>query len=266
VRAAVEESFVGFTRDLEGAVSHMYLDKLGYVTTGYGNLIDDTASVCTLPWRRTDGSPATRDEVIAAWATVRGKRGQRDPHGVFWTDRGGGVFAQFTALRLDAGGVDRLVRSTMDRNDAALARRYADWETWPACAQMACMSLAWACGSAYDFPLMDAALEAGDFMTASQEIEMTPAANPGNNLHARNEANAILMLNAARIRDYHLDPDLLDWTSLIGVHDLPTLPELEDPPSEPTTLVAVPSEAETGSGGIIHPLRYPDDPPPDDAA
>jgi len=260
MRAAVAESFTGFTRDLEGPTNFMYLDVRGFVTTGYGNLIDDTVSVCALPWRHPDGTFANRDEVIAAWATVRGKRGQRDPHGVPWTDRGGVIFAQFTTLRLDAMGVDALVRGVMSRNDEALKRRYPEWESWPACAQLACMSLAWACGTGYDFPAMDRALANRDFAEASREIEMTPVHNPGNNLKRRNAANETLMANAQRVEAYHLDPSLIEWTAVIGVHDLDTVPAIDvAPDSEPTTSADEPT---------IHVLRYnrgPDD-PPDEAA
>jgi GH24 family phage-related lysozyme (muramidase) len=256
VRAAVAESFVGFTRDLEGATTFMYLDVLGLVTSGYGNLLDPIGAALSLPWRRPDGELATRDEVVAAWSAVKALKNERDPQGRLWTQRGGGVFAQFTSIRLDAGGVDRLVRAAMASNDAALARRYTDWESWPACAQLACMSLAWACGAHYDYPKMDGHLRDGDFMAASQEIEMPPEHNPGNNLKARNEANAILMMNAARVRDYHLAPDLIDWTALIGVHDLPTISEVPNPASEPTVIVH------------IDPSTYlrPDNEPPDSAA
>lgn len=260
MRDVVADSFMAFTRGFEGAVSWMYLDVKGLVTTGYGNLINDTASVCSLPWRHQGGALANRDEVIAAWATVRGKQGQRDQHGVLWTQHGGGVFAQFTTLRLDDAGVETLVRGVMGRNDAALARRYPEWESWPACAQLACMSLAWACGVHYDYPAMDRALANRDFAEASREIEMTPEHNPGNNLKRRNAANETLMANAQRVEAYRLDLSLIEWTTVIGVHELDTVPALEiAPDSEPTTASTYPT---------IHVSRYdrgPDD-PPDEAA
>lgn len=248
MRASVAESFVGFTRDLEGSTTWMYLDRLGYVTTGFGDLIDTTAAVCALPWRRPDGSFATRDDVLAEWAFVRSLRGIRNPHGVLWTDCGGLIFANLTKLRLDASAVDELVRSTMARNDVALAKRYGEaYEDWPGCAQMAVHSLAWACGSAYDFPHMDAALAMRDFDTASREIEMTPEHNPGNDLTRRNAANEILMRNAARVQAYHLDPDLLDWTHVLAVSDAPTVPHIPDVPSDPTICVDVDEP-------ILHPI------------
>jgi hypothetical protein len=65
---------------------------------------------------------------------------------------------------------------------------------------------------------------------------MTPAHNPGNHLEARNAANKMLMLNAARVQDFHLDPDLVGWDQLIGVTELPTVPELPNPPSSEPVL------------------------------
>ncbi len=281
MRPSVLESFVGFTRDFEGATTFMYLDVLGYVTTGYGNLINTTAAATALPWRRPDGTYASRDEIIAEWAKVRSHREMA---------LGGGMaFAKVTTLRLDAQGVANLVRTTIDRNEVFLAHRYSAYfyETWPACAQMAVHSLAWACGPAYRFPKMDAALADRDFETAAREIEMTPKSNPGNNLKARNRANELLMRNAQRVDAFRLDPDTLNWTSLLGVNEAETLPDLSkfnedsDPPpplvqlntpimtpaSKPTTYPRPLSEAETGSGGIIHPLRYDRGPSdPDDAA
>lgn len=220
---------MGFTRDLEGPTSWMYLDVLGYVTTGYGNKIGTPAAACALPWRRPDGSYASRDEILADWANVRSR--------IDMAKGGGGAFAKVARLRLDAQGVSDLVRGTMLRVDADMKRRYQDWETWPACAQMACMSLAWACGDNYKFPNMDRALANRDFEEASREIEMTPEHNPGNDLHRRNAANEMLMLNAARVENYHLDPDMLNWTSLIGVAEAETLPELPAAPSSPTIFV-----------------------------
>ncbi len=233
MRPSVGESFVGFTRDLEGACTWMYLDVLGYVTTGCGNMINTPQSAAALPWRRPDGSYATRDEVIADWALVRSR-----------TDlerNGGGAYAHVAKLRLDAQGVSDLVRSTLERCDGDMKRRYPDWETWPACAQMACLSLAWACGDHYDFPHMDRALANRDFAEAAREVEMTPAHNPGNNLAARNRANEILMRNAQRVEAFHLDPDLLAWADDLSVADAPTIPALDDPDSEPNTTASCPT-------------------------
>ncbi len=262
MRQSVLESFVGFTRDLEGAISWMYLDVLGYVTTGYGNLINTPAAATALPWRRHDGTYASRDDILAEWASVR-SRLDMAPHG-------GGAFAKVTRLRLDPQGVTDLVRATMGRIDESLRRRYADFESWPACAQLACLSLAWACGSAYHFPQMDRALANRDFLEASREIEMTPEHNPGNHLEARNRCNEILMRNAQRVEAFHLDPSMLNWTSVIGISDRDTEPELVNPGSDPPPpLVQLLTPITGQENNAVVPTCYPrpgGEPPPDDAA
>ena len=48
--------------------------------------------------------------------------------------------------------------------DAYLAKRFPEWEEWPADAQLATLSMAWACGPAFRFPRLEAALRA-------QEVE-----------------------------------------------------------------------------------------------
>lgn len=234
MRAIVRATFpVRFTTHFEGATTWLYLDVLGIPTTAFGNALFSAAASAALPWRRADGELATRDEIVAEYFAVQALKGQRNTRGVLWTQCGGGVFEGLTRLRLDADGVSQLVLSTLDRDDADLRARYSDYEDWPGCAQLAVLSLSWACGDRYHFPLMDAALALRDFATAAREIEMTPEHNPGNHLEARNAANRMLMLNAARVQDYRLDPDLLEWTQLLSVSEAATLPEVPNPPSDP---------------------------------
>src|SRR5690606_6058570 len=56
---------------LEGRVDCMYLDVKGLVTVGVGNLVDPVHLAERLPFRRPDGSLATREEIRAAWHTVK---------------------------------------------------------------------------------------------------------------------------------------------------------------------------------------------------
>ncbi len=224
---AFSAAFVAMTRSFEGDTNFMYLDVLGYVTTGFGNMIDTPRAALALPWKRPGGELATRDEVVSAWSVVRNRQDMRKA--------GGGHFASLTTLRLDADGVATLVARTIASNDVSLHRRYRDFADWPACARMACHGLAWACGTGYRFPAMDTALVAGDFLTAAEEIELTKASNPGNDLRKRNEAHRILMRNADHVRAFHLDPELVDWThDLAIVSAAETEPDLPNPPSEPT--------------------------------
>ena len=239
MRAALPATFVRLTKGFEGATTWLYLAALGIRTTAYGNALFSAPASAALPWfRLADGAPASTDEIVAEYFAVLALKGQRNSRGVLWTDCGGGVFANLTRLRLHDDGVTTLVTATFEKNHADLLVLYPDLDEWPLCAALAVHSLAWACGDAYHFPKMDAALARGDFAMAALEIEMTPEHNPGNHLEARNAANKMLMENAARVRDYHLDPDLVDWTDPICVTDLPTVPELPNPPSDPPVLEA----------------------------
>lgn len=267
MRQSVLETFPGFTRDLEGACSWLYLDKLGIPTTAYGNALFSTAAMCALPWRHSDGAFASRDEMIAEYSAILNLKDKRNPYGVLWTDCGGGAFQALTRLHLDGEGVAALVRSTIAKDDLYLQKKFPDYETWPACAQLAVHSLEWACGDAYSFPKMDAALRDRDFATAALQIEMTKEHNPGNDLTRRNEANRILMLNAQRVDAYHLDPDLLNWTSLLGVSDAETLPDLSKydsvPPGELVQL-HTPIMGQETSASL--PTCWPAPKPPDEPA
>lgn len=233
MRSVVLKAFPGFTADLEGATTWMYLDVLGIVTTGYGNALMTVAAALALPWRHADGSLATPAEVVAEYSAVQNLKGKLDARGRLWTQDGGGIFAQLTKLRLDDAGVTNLVQRTIAADDEALRKRHSDWDVWPGCAQMALLSLEWACGTNYKFPKMDAALAVGDFAAAAREIEMTKEHNPGNDLRARNAANEILMLNASRVQAFGLDPDYLNWTTSLAALEQDAIPtERELPPCD----------------------------------
>jgi GH24 family phage-related lysozyme (muramidase) len=234
---------------MEGAVPFLYLDVKGLVTTAIGNLVDPLPAALGLPLVRPDGSKATQSEIAAEWANVKGR-----------TDlklRGGMAFKSVTRLRLTEEGVQQVVARKLTQMDAYLARRFRCTEhddcraqvelgsectafgyaSWPADAQLGVLSMAWACGPAFDFPHLERALREGDFLAAAAECFMNEAGNPG--LRPRNRANRVLFRNAAFALGAKLDPDLLFYPrDLSGEAD--TLPSLQAPPppsSEPTRIV-----------------------------
>src|SRR5688572_28003833 len=84
-----------YSEPLEGRVPHMYLDILGLVTCGVGNLIDPVSEALKLPWkRRSTGKPATEHEVRAAWNALKARQDLARRHvshaaaitGLFLTD------------------------------------------------------------------------------------------------------------------------------------------------------------------------------------
>jgi hypothetical protein len=255
VRQAVRDAFVGFTAAYEGVVPWMYLDIKGLVTVAIGNLIDPIQYAMPLPFvDRATGKAAQRDEIAAEWLRVKGDASL--------ARLGHRAAERITALRLTPEGVDLVVSRKLERNDQHLLGRFPEFEEWPACAQLAVHSMAWACGPAFRFQALEVALRARDFASAAAECHINETGNPG--LKPRNIANKILFRNAMRVQAFHLDPDFLDWEVDLVTSDAVTLPALDNPASSPTIAPRPLSEAETGSGPAIHPLAYPLDVTPAD--
>ena len=182
MRPSVTAVFPAFTADFEGCTRYLYLDVKGLVTTGRGNLVDPMPAALALPWKRHDGSLASSTEVAEAWQTVKGAQ--------WLCQHGGAAFATLTTLRLDPADVDALTLAKLRQNDAALAGRFPFWDDLPASAQLAVHSLAWACGPAFRFPLLEAALADRDWATCADECQMDETGNPG--LRPRNAADRAL--------------------------------------------------------------------------
>ncbi len=250
MRASVEAIFVSpFTEGFEGGIPYLYNDIEGKTTVAFGDLVDSVGAVLGLSWLRPDGGRASAAEIATAWQACH-----NDPAAA---RAGAGYAERLTTIRLTREAMTSLAMARFRSNAAELSRFFPDLEDWPACAQLAIASWAWAVGTHSPFPRLFSALRARDFSVASIEIhadEWTQTRdgkrirNAG--LVPRNAANRILMLNAQRVEDFKLDPDLLEWKQEIGVvDDAPTLPVLPSP--EP--------EEVTGSGGVVHPLRYEPD-------
>lgn len=231
-------AFVPFSTKFEGSVPFMYLDILGLVTTGIGNLIDPIGAALDLPWLKQDGTLANRAEVAAEWMNVKARQDMKM--------RGGMAYGSITKLRLDAAGIAEVVYRKAKQNENELIRRFPDFESWPVDAQLATHSMAWACGPAFRFPKLAAALLQRDFRTAAAECHMNTDGSDGipntrddnRGLVPRNVANEVLYRNAAFVLGAHLDPNELfypsDLDKATAADDIPTLTELPDPTSEPT--------------------------------
>ncbi len=233
MRAVIPQAWLEFTEPLEGGLNFPYADKLGLVTTGYGDLIDPLSRAMGLPWMIGDRR-ATGAEIAAAWWKVK-----NDP---LSAAEGWRHAIKLTDIRLRPEAVHALVFGKLRENDAALREQFPSFEAWPACAQMALHSWAWACGPRAHYPKMFAALREQDFDLAAVEIyipedgpdHVRGTADDNRGLIPRNVANAILLRNASRVQAFKLDPDLLDWKRDLGVAEITTAPEVDNPASEPT--------------------------------
>lgn len=209
MRSSVEERWFNMNAPLEAVVSWMYLDIRGLVTVGVGNLLPNVEYAVALPFVRKDTlEPATEQEIRDDFAAISGMKSlAKDGHR---------AAASVAKLRLTGDGMHKLVMSKFHQNAAHLKSRFRDIDEWPAAAQAAVASLAWACGPAFRFPKLEAHLRNQNFKDAVDEIHMNeyttdPHGRPIKNggLVPRNYMNKALMLEAAFVKEHNLDRDEL---------------------------------------------------------
>jgi hypothetical protein len=196
--AAVQSSFPAFSARFEGRIPYMYLDVLGLVTVGVGNLVDPVQTAQALPFQFKNqpgipapGSPATPDQIAAEWQRLK-----NDPT---LKTRGHLACQPVTQLELSDDAIDSLILDRLTKNETFLKGQpwFQSFDTWPADAQLGLLSMAWAMGPGGPggFPHFCAACQTLDFGTAATECKMNEAGNPG--LVPRNQANVTLFNNAA---------------------------------------------------------------------
>lgn len=237
MRESVREAFVSFTLPLEGAlpghmgITWMYPDVKNLVSTGLGNLIDPMPLALGLPFLHLDGTPATRAEIAEEWQRV--KTLPPDVRGRTAAQLGHLYAKPHTRLRLTNDDIKHLVERKFAENELTIRTTFPEWASWPADAQLATHSMAWACGAGIfnprarrsHWPKLTAALHALDFRTAAVECFMPEERTIGG-LRPRNKANRILYNNAAYAL-HLLDPEVLHYPAeLDAIDDTPTTPVL----------------------------------------
>lgn len=228
---SVHAAFVSFTSRFEGSTDFMYLDDLGLVTVGKGNLIDRSlieadfanasAPALELLWFRADGRQATPDEVRAEWQRVKALQPMRGS--------GGGAFARGAKLHATAGSIAKLIEKDLEENEAELRKVLTEFATYPADAQLAIHDMAWAMGAEFTngYPHWTEAVQRGDWTTAAAECAI---AHPRNtSIDARNAANKVLFANAAAVVVRGLPRETLYYPRDLSRETLPPPP----PPTNP---------------------------------
>lgn len=203
IRPEVREQFPSFTAAFEGRVSHMYADVKNLITIGLGCLIDPVTIAMRLPFAHAHGAPASASEVGAEWTRLKEARIGDRPY-----------YAQRRlldlGLTLSEAAIDDLARGRLDADAAILAREFSAWELWPAPAQLATLSMAWAMGAGFpaSWPAWRAAAMSADWAMCANTCRMREAGNPG--IVPRNRANAALFTAAAGavvVPDHFTDSD-----------------------------------------------------------
>ncbi len=206
MKRSVREAFIPWTTQYEGRVPWMYCDVKGLVSTGIGNLIDTIAEAARLPWLKPDGTRASYQEIADEWSLIK-----NFPNAA---RLGHKAVEHVAKLRMTNEQIDKLVMSkVLEMEDYLIHERhdggFPAFDQWPADAQLATLSMAWACGPAFRFPKLAAALRDWDFETAALECKMVEKDNPG--VAPRHKADKELYLNAARVMALKLDPEVIYW-------------------------------------------------------
>jgi GH24 family phage-related lysozyme (muramidase) len=200
---AVSAAFADFTTKFEGRVFFMYLDVLGLVTIGCGNLIDPIGAALALPFelKTSPGTVVSQADVTAEWNYVKSRTDMKL--------KGGGSFGAITKLQITEDTLTKLMASKLTSFEGTLKGRFAQYDQWPADAQLGLMSMAWAMGPAFSdkWPKFTDACNAADWVAAAADCKMNDVGNPG--LRPRNTANEILFRNAAQVVAQGLAPDTL---------------------------------------------------------
>jgi GH24 family phage-related lysozyme (muramidase) len=199
---SVVANWRAFNQPFEGVLNFMYTDALGLVTTGMGNLIDSPGAAQGLPWKNPDGSLADPDTVAAQWQAVK--------DGPINSSVNAGYL---TTIRLDDAGIQQAIQNTMAQDIGVLRGYFPTWDSLPADAQLAILSMAWAMGPGFPatFTSFTASINAGDFDTAASQADFK-----GVGVANRIAANKFALHNAQIVSDQGLDPSTLYWPNVAG--------------------------------------------------
>jgi GH24 family phage-related lysozyme (muramidase) len=214
VRPSVLAAFPAFTDSLEGWTIWPYLDVKGLATVGRGDLVDPFAVFARGPWE-IDGVPATPDEIAAGWSALKGAPSARLAT----------YYSAVTKLRLTKEAIDALSFGRLAEMESTLRARFPNWDSIPADAQLAIVSISWACGPAFRFPKLEIAISLEDYARTATTmvggapvIDLVPgccaaecgistAGNPG--IAPRNARDRALFVAAQHVVDSGGDLDLI---------------------------------------------------------
>ena len=209
---SVRNRLSSFLKDYEGKVGYMYLDVKGLVTVGVGHLIDPVNRATSLKfgYKGSPGSSASAGEVAAEWQLVKSRKDL--------APQGSAAFAPITKLELSDAGIEQMVLQAAGaiedyiKSNASARAYYADWDRWPADAQLGFLGVAWG-----GIPLpqfgwhrFPEACKAQDWASAAKECRISSPIAAG-----RNEAHKRMFENAAQAKANGDDVSILNWPAIL---------------------------------------------------
>ncbi len=197
-------------KEYEGKINHMYLDKKGLVTVGVGHKIDPIQDALKMQFRtKGGGSIVSEAEIQAEWHTVKARKDLINTVG---------EFAKITRLELSDKGIEAMIErharaiETYIKTNAAARKFYANFDNWPADAQLGFLGLAW--GGVplpqFGWHKFPAACKAEDWLTAAKESRIKTNIPEG-----RNRAHKLAFENAAKVKADGHDIKTIYWPGIL---------------------------------------------------
>jgi GH24 family phage-related lysozyme (muramidase) len=157
------EEYAAQCKVFEGCVGWMYLDTVGKVTVGVGNMLPDVTAALMLPLRsQSSGDLAGAPAVIRDYARVQGLREGMAAR-AYW---------EYEALVLAPEDIEELLMRRLDEFDETLRRDFGGYDGYPDAVKMALLDMIYNLGEGKlmrTYPGFDAAVRAKDWPQAAAE-------------------------------------------------------------------------------------------------
>jgi GH24 family phage-related lysozyme (muramidase) len=195
MKQAVKDVFVDFSTRLEGCVPWMYLDVKGLVTVAIGCLVDPAPEACKLPFvDRKTGQKASVQQILTSWQALKNQQWLKTRH--YNQARG------YTTVDLSPEGVLQVVWSrALVFEDYIRSHFLPEYDEFPSDAQLAILSMAWACGPGFPkiFKNWLICAQKQDWAGCAKTCAINTKNNAG--IIPRNKANIALFQAAAKSED-----------------------------------------------------------------
>lgn len=139
---ADDENFIIERRELikrgEGCITHMYLDTVGRVTVGVGNMLSNADAAAELPFiNRETGENATEEEIKAEFYLVAAQAPAKLA----------ASYKQFTRFDLSPAAIDELLDRRIEEFEASLEQDFANYDNFPPAAKLGLMDMVFNLGN-----------------------------------------------------------------------------------------------------------------------
>ncbi len=149
----------------EGCISHMYLDTVGKVTVGVGNMLPTIEAATGLPFHnRETGNKASEDEIKHEYETVAGQK----------PAMAATSYKQYTTLDLSDEYIDELLDKRIAEFETGLKKDFQNYEQYPGAAKLGLMDMAFNLGNSgliNKFPSFTRAARAQNWQGCAEECD-----------------------------------------------------------------------------------------------